>query len=54
MLSRQRLTRFGSGRSVVRAWVEHFGGEATVEDAPGGGATFVCRLRPWGAAPRES
>jgi two-component system, OmpR family, sensor histidine kinase KdpD len=36
---------FGLGLAVARAFVEANGGNLTVEDTPGGGATFVFRLR---------
>jgi signal transduction histidine kinase len=38
---------FGVGLSVVHEWVERFGGTIDIEEPPGGGARFVCRLRAW-------
>ena len=38
---------FGVGLSVVKEWIERFGGTIDIEEPPGGGARFVCRLRSW-------
>jgi two-component system, OmpR family, sensor histidine kinase KdpD len=35
----------GLGLAVARGFIAAMGGELDVEDTPGGGATFVCRLR---------
>ena len=41
------LVIFGVGLSVVKEWAERFGGTIDIEEPPGGGARFVCRLRAW-------
>jgi len=40
----------GLGLSVVRAWMERFGGAVDIESPVDGGARFVCRFVPWSSS----
>lgn len=44
----------GLGLAVAKGFVEAMGGELTVEDTPGGGATMIVRLRAFGRPALEA